>query len=52
MTLGLARLRLKPDDFWRLTPRELLLMAGYGVQTEAAPDRAALEALMARYGAA
>lgn len=26
---GLARLRLRPDEFWRLTPIEFLLLAGH-----------------------
>jgi len=28
MRAGLHGLRLKPDDFWRLTPAELMLMLG------------------------
>lgn len=26
--LGITRLRLKPDEFWRLTPAELRMMVG------------------------
>ena len=28
MRLGLVDLRLRPDQFWALTPAELMLMAG------------------------
>lgn len=28
MEIGINRLRLKPDEFWRLTPAELRLMVG------------------------
>lgn len=51
--MGLARLRLHPDSFWRLTPRELMLMAGQdgGAGDGAAMlDRAGLDALIARFG--
>jgi uncharacterized phage protein (TIGR02216 family) len=30
MRLGLSDLGLRPDDFWSLTPVELMLMAGLG----------------------
>lgn len=30
MRLGLVELRLLPDQFWALTPAELILMAGMG----------------------
>ena len=30
MRLGLVELKLQPDEFWRLTPAELALMAGVG----------------------
>jgi uncharacterized phage protein (TIGR02216 family) len=46
MALGLMRLRLTPDQFWALTPRELALMAGLGGPAPAALDRAGLAALM------
>ena len=29
MCAGLIRLRLRPEEFWRLTPIEFLLLAGY-----------------------
>ncbi len=48
MRLGLRDLRLRPGDFWALTPAELMLMAGL----DAAPGpltRARLEELAARY---
>ncbi|MEM6276503.1 MAG: rcc01693 family protein [Pseudomonadota bacterium] len=28
MEIGISRLRLKPEEFWRLTPAELRLMVG------------------------
>ncbi len=31
MQLGMVQLRLPPDVFWRLTPAELMLMAGIDV---------------------
>lgn len=33
MCAGLTRLRLRPEEFWRLTPIEFLLLAGYGNAT-------------------
>lgn len=48
MRAGLEGLRLKPDEFWRLTPAELKLMLGQG--TGAAPlTRSGLDALLAAY---
>ncbi|WP_306456955.1 rcc01693 family protein [Pararhizobium haloflavum] len=49
MHFGLARLRLPPEQFWRLTPRELAAMAGGSASHDARPDVSALAALMARY---
>jgi uncharacterized phage protein (TIGR02216 family) len=49
MALGLNRLRLTPDLFWSLTPRELLLIAN-GLASGSALGRADMEALVARYG--
>lgn len=48
MRLGMGVLRLKPDEFWRLTPAELWLMSG---RADPAPamDRGRLEALAARF---
>lgn len=50
MAAGFGLLRLSPDAFWAMTPREFaaamrLYDAGQGV----APDRATLARLMARY---
>ena len=46
---GLGVLRLAPEAFWRMTPRELAY-AIEAVTGRAAPlDRAALSQLMARY---
>lgn len=33
MRIGIRGLGLKPDEFWRLTPAELLLMLGTGSST-------------------
>lgn len=48
MRLGLHRLRLAPDIFWRLTPLELRIMLG--AETAAAPmTRSRLDELAAAY---
>ncbi|SLN21717.1 hypothetical protein PSA7680_00819 [Pseudoruegeria aquimaris] len=48
LRLGLHGLGLRPEEFWRLTPHELRLMAG--VEASAQPmGRAGLDALLARY---
>jgi uncharacterized phage protein (TIGR02216 family) len=50
LAVGLGVLRLSPEQFWRMTPRELAaaLRGLYG--EPAAPlDRAALDALLARF---
>lgn len=50
LAVGLGVLRLPPEQFWRMTPRELAaaLRGLYG--EEAAPlDRAAFDALRARF---
>ena len=48
MRLGLRELRLTPRVFWRLTPMELMIMAG--LEGQPAPlTRARLEELAARY---
>ena len=49
MRFGLARLRLPPEQFWRLTPRELAAMAWFGGAAAGAIGRAELGRLMARY---
>lgn len=50
MQLGLGVLRLPPDQFWRMTPRELAA-AITGLRGGATPPlgRAALDELMRRY---
>ena len=50
MAIGLGVLRLSPDAFWRMTPREFAaaLRGLYGEPT-ARIDRASLEALAARF---
>ncbi|MBX9468251.1 MAG: phage tail assembly chaperone [Rhizobium sp.] len=48
MTLGLSRLRLSPDVFWRLSLLELSAMAGVFGQA-AGLSRREVEALMARF---
>ncbi|MEO1704204.1 MAG: rcc01693 family protein [Pseudomonadota bacterium] len=45
--LGMGQMRLKPSEFWALTPAELRLMAGpQGAQPL---QRSKLEALMRRF---
>jgi uncharacterized phage protein (TIGR02216 family) len=45
MAIGLGVLRLPPDQFWSMTPRELAAAIG-PPETRPAPLRAELEALM------
>ncbi len=47
MHAGLGRLRLFPDAFWRMTPRELA--AALAPPALPTLDRAGLAALMRRY---
>lgn len=47
LALGLGRLRWRPRDFWRATPREL--MAAAGLTAPRALDRAGLRDLIARH---
>ena len=49
MQLGLSELRLRPCEFWKLTPVELLLMAGLTPGSSPAMTRAELSALQARF---
>ena len=52
MALGFGVLRLSPHEFWSMTPRELraALDAALGPAPGArAPDRRALDAMLARY---
>lgn len=48
MRAGMQGLRLRPEDFWRLTPAELRLMLGQG-GAQAPLSRAGLDALLAAY---
>lgn len=48
MRAGVQGLRLRPDEFWRLTPAELALMLGHGAQVMPL-DRANLDALLAQF---
>lgn len=52
LALGLGRLRWRPRDFWRATPRELMAAAGLaaaGLTGTPTLDRAGLRALIDRY---
>lgn len=54
MALGLGHLQIQPDQFWRMTPRELFAAAdGYarrmGVDTEPPPTRAEARAWFENY---
>lgn len=50
MRLGFGVLRLSPEAFWSMTPRELAAAADPFGEGAAAPmDRAAFEALRARF---
>lgn len=46
--LGLVELRLRPDDFWMLTPAELLLLAGHA-EGASTLTRTGLAELLARF---
>ena len=45
---GLTRLRLRPDEFWALTPSELMVMLGHGAG-DAPMGRARLADLLRLY---
>lgn len=50
MGFGLGRLRLSPEHFWAMTPRELAAaMAAVLPRREAVPARSVLDTLMARF---
>jgi uncharacterized phage protein (TIGR02216 family) len=51
MTAGLGMLRLAPDDFWSMTPRELdaALRGAFGVAMRPAMTRSDLAALMTAF---
>ena len=46
---GLGVLRLSPDEFWRMTPRELAAAIETATGARAPLDRAGLSELMQRY---
>jgi uncharacterized phage protein (TIGR02216 family) len=48
MRAGFVQLRLKPVEFWALTPAELMLMLGHGVG-QAPMGRARLSDLLRAY---
>jgi uncharacterized phage protein (TIGR02216 family) len=49
MAAGMGGLRLSPDAFWAMTPRELRAALGLGAPPGGALGRAGLEALMAAH---
>ncbi|TCT07622.1 putative phage protein (TIGR02216 family) [Aquabacter spiritensis] len=49
MHAGLGLLRLPPDQFWRMTPRELAAALGGGAAPGGGLARPALDALMRRF---
>lgn len=50
MAFGLGRLRLAPDQFWAMTPREIAAaMAAIRPPRANPPERGALAKLMARF---
>ncbi|MBR9863097.1 MAG: phage tail assembly chaperone [Rhodobacteraceae bacterium] len=49
MALGLGQLRLLPEQFWALTPVELLMMAGVTPGGTPGLSRARLDALCAQF---
>jgi uncharacterized phage protein (TIGR02216 family) len=46
---GLGRLQLSPEQFWRMTPRELAYAIEAAIGRTAPLDRSALTRLMKRY---
>lgn len=49
LRLGLGSLKLRPDEFWALTPVELLLMLGAEPGGDAPLGRARLEELVREF---
>ncbi|MEM9676750.1 MAG: rcc01693 family protein [Pseudomonadota bacterium] len=49
MTFGLGVLRLSPDQFWALTPRELAAAMGRTETDNAVPSRHWLDDVQTRY---
>ncbi|WP_407864236.1 rcc01693 family protein [Phyllobacterium phragmitis] len=46
MQAGLGHLRLSPQSFWAMTPRELAAALGLSSRMAQAPSRQTLDALM------
>lgn len=49
MHVGLGLLRLGPEAFWRMTPREFAAACGSGPAGRSVLSRAGFEALVERY---
>lgn len=49
MRIGLTHLRLLPEQFWQLTPVELMLMAGMEPGATPTMTRTRLDALCAQF---
>lgn len=49
MAFGLGRLRLSPDAFWAMTPRELAAAIAVAAPAPSAPGRGVLDELMRRF---
>lgn len=49
MAAGLGAMRLSPQAFWAMTPRELAAALRPGARTQGAPGRDDLAALMRRF---
>ncbi len=49
MRLGMMHMRLSPDQFWALTPAELVVMSGADAKAAAVLTRSGLDALMVQY---
>lgn len=46
---GIGHMRLSPKDFWALTPRELMILAGISEFGAGHLDKSGLDALMRAY---
>lgn len=46
---GIGQMRMAPDAFWALTPRELMILAGISELGSGHLDKGGLEALMRAY---
>jgi len=50
MAIGLGVLRISPEAFWRMTPRELAAaLDAFGAAPSSALDRVGFDALRARF---